>query len=337
MVCPMHRLTRHLARRVVALPVAIACAFILAQPAVGAPTPGTRLWATHDTVSFENSTGIVASPDGSKVFVTGNKAPRAYNASTGAKIWSTLRGFNNYSYIAASPDGSMVFVTGEEYDGDPGGYNFATFAYSASTGTKRWRSDFTSRGVVGDFPTAIVVSPDGSKVFVTRATFDEGFGKDYNTVAYNATTGAELWSRRYDAEPNSEGAAGIATNPDGTEVFVTGWTATVAYDAATGRLLWVKDVRPSGFWWAVASGGTGADVFVAGSSGGGNGNLTVVAYDARTGVKRWVQRFQSRQGASDGQSLVVSPDGSVVYVGGWNQDSDLYFDYETIAFGPSSG
>src|SRR5436309_2476353 len=192
MVCPMHRLTRHLARRVVALPVAIACAFILAQPAVGAPTPGTRLWATHDTVSFENSTGIVASPDGSKVFVTGNKGPRAYNASTGAKIWSTLRGFNNYSYIAASPDGSMVFVTG--------------------------------------------------------------------------------------------------------------WTATVAYDAATGRLLWVKDVRPSGFWWAVASGGTGADVFVAGSSGGGNGNLTVVAYDARTGVKRWVQRFQSRQGASDGQS-----------------------------------
>ena len=42
------------------------------------------------------------------------------------------------------------------------------------------------------------VSPDGSKVFVTGYSVGSASGYDYATVAYDASTGSELWVKRYD-------------------------------------------------------------------------------------------------------------------------------------------
>jgi DNA-binding beta-propeller fold protein YncE len=76
-----------------------------------------------------------------------------------------------------------------------------------------------------------------------------GTGYDYATVAYDAQSGASVWTRRYDGPGHSHDTANaIAVSPDGTKVFVTGesWGstssdyATVAYDAQSGGSLWTK-------------------------------------------------------------------------------------------------
>jgi hypothetical protein len=55
-----------------------------------------------------------------------------------------------------------------------------------------------------DLARALGVSPDGSKVFVTGQSLGSGSGSDYATVAYDAASGAKLWSRRYNGPANAD-------------------------------------------------------------------------------------------------------------------------------------
>src|SRR5690348_5223162 len=119
-------------------------------------------------------------------------------------------------------------------------------------------------------------------------------GSDYATVAYNASTGAQRWVKRYNGGVGDDYAHSVAVS--GSTVYVTGYSrgtndafdyATVAYGAATGAQQWMK--RYNG----AASGGRGANsvavspdgkaVFVTGSSSGGSAtgyDYATVAYNA---------------------------------------------------------
>lgn len=151
---------------------------------------------------------------------------------------------------------------------------------------------------------AVVVSPDGTRTYVTGVAPSW----NYATVAYDAADGTELWVARY---PDSGwGAVAIAVSPDGARVYVTGRTGypyrmtSVAYDATTGTQLWVAHYDGPGDDYAssLAVSPDGSKVYVTGSA--------TIAYDAATGSQLWVSPRDGRSG------LAVSPDGARVYVSG---------------------
>jgi outer membrane protein assembly factor BamB len=252
--------------------------------------------------------------------------------------------------IAVSPDGGTVFVAGSSSNpGAPNG-DYATVAYDAGTGEQLWVSAYDGPASAKDGISSIVVSPDGSKLFVTGESgisviWPDRFHDDYATVAYDANTGDEIWVARYDGPASAKDSPRqIAVSPDGSKVFVTGNSdtlehrpnryhddyATVAYDANTGDEIWVSlyDGPDSTVDWAtsISVSPDGGMIFVTGVSTGVSSltDFATVAYDANTGDEIWVSRYDGPDSRRDGGlSINVSPDGGIVFVTG-NSGRDAF-------------
>jgi WD40 repeat protein len=332
-----------------------------AARAAAAAVPGTQLWVQR----YGNGSGsemadpvlAAASPTGRTVFVTGSShrtasvfdyATLAYNADTGKQLWAArYNGPTNRQdmarALAVSPDGRTVFVTGQSLA--KGRNNFATVAYNAGTGKQLWVSRYSSFG--GGVPNSMAVTPGGGRVFVTGS-----IGGHYGTVAYRADNGKQLWVTRYNGPGNgADWANSIATSPTERKVFVTGESpgpdrsgqyATLAYDAATGKQLWVErygigDVRSL----AVSPGG--GRVFVTGEIGTTTGSdYATVAYRADTGRQLWAARYTGPAGQyNEAKSVVASPTERKVFVTGscgpYDYGSPVDHDYATVAYDAATG
>jgi PQQ-like domain len=254
---------------------------------------------------------------------------------------------DNATALDVAPDGTMVFVTGSS-NGD-----FETIAYDASTGAPVWRRRSSGPANGHDFANALRVSPDGSTVFVTGASRGSGSGSDYATIAYAATTGTMVWLRRYDGPAGgSDEASSVAVSPDSATVFVTGSSAgtnsdgdyaTIAYDASTGKRLWLKRYNGPGNWFdvahALAVAPDGSTLFVTGASAGRTqiGDYATIAYGASTGAKLWVKRYNGPAHDDDyATALRVSPNGSRLFVTGYSSGSSGA-DFATFAYRTSDG
>src|SRR5207249_4915568 len=113
-----------------------------------------------------------------------------------------------------------VFVTGF-IPGSTHYPDYATVAYDASTGARLWVKRYNGPGNAYDLARALGVSPDGTTVFVTGSSLRSASTYDYATVAYDASTGARLWVKRYNGPANgSDGAYALGVSPDGSTVFV---------------------------------------------------------------------------------------------------------------------
>src|SRR2546425_318571 len=64
-------------------------------------------------------------------------------------------------------------------------------------GTQLWVSRYNGSGNGNDLAYALTVSPGGSSVFVTGITAGTKSSSDFGTVAYDTSTGAQLWGMRY--------------------------------------------------------------------------------------------------------------------------------------------
>jgi WD40 repeat protein len=348
--------------RVLVLVAAIAALAVgLPFAVAGISAPGDQLWVSRYNGPASGSDGaysIGVSPDASTVFVTGGSdgsggpdyATVAYASVTGAQTWTSrydgpAAGFDFARAVGVDPDGSKVFVTGQSQV-SAADYDYATIAYDSATGAQLWAARYN--GDPGDDPSALGVSPNGSRVFVTGQS-----GGDYATVAYDAATGAQLWATRYS---NRRGwpdfATALGVSPDGTKVYVTGGSqgrgsldyATVAYDAATGAQLWVAryDAKVLGddIAQALAVAPDGSKVFVTGqsvASASGNDYLTI-AYDAASGARLWVKRYDGPGSGYDiALALVSSPNGARLFVTGASTGSSSGFDYATLAYDAATG
>jgi WD40 repeat protein len=327
--------------------------------ASGEPAAGEPLWVSTYTGPVNGAdiaNAMVMSPDGSAVFVTGisegeelDYATVAYDATTGNGLWaarydSAHRDDTAYA-IAVSPDGSAVFVTGASY-GSMTGDDYATIAYRADTGKPLWVSRYRGSGGSNDAAYAIGVSPDGSTVFVSGASGRRGTSnQDYATVAYDATTGEQVWAARYGGLTLNDVVYALDVSPDGSKVFVTGQSrydiATIAYDAVTGAGLWLDrfdgpaDDVDAAYGLAVSP--DGSAVFAAGYTGP---DYVTIRYDAATGHRRWISSFNGPADQIDGASAVgVSPDGSRVFVTGVSTqlEGSLDADFVTLAYDAATG
>jgi WD40 repeat protein len=333
-----------------------------------AVSPGTQLWLKryHDAAGgagADEAYSVAVSPDGGTVFVTGYSAGSApdsyatiaYDAATGAQLWVKRyngidnRGGEAYS-LAVSPTGQAVYVTGSS-PGPTGTPDYATIAYNAATGARLWLKRYSGpaggSGGPGSSASWVAVSPDGGTVFVTGSSYGPtGLSgpPDYATVAYNASTGAQLWVKRYNGISGQGGyASALAVSPSGGTVFVTGSIyvtsltesttdyATVAYNAATGAPLWIKRYSgisgQGGYAYSLAVSPSGNAVYVTGTLA--SGGETTIAYDGGTGSTLWI-KYNSGGGA---RSVAVSPSGGTVFITGSGSASD----YGTIAYNAATG
>jgi outer membrane protein assembly factor BamB len=104
-------------------------------------------------------------------------------------------------------------VTGES-KGLVRNYDYATLAYDAVTGRRQWVKRYNGPSNGDDYSESIAVSPEGTSVFITgRSDFSNTTG-DYETIAYDASTGAKRWATRYNGPFNSRDyATSIAASP----------------------------------------------------------------------------------------------------------------------------
>jgi hypothetical protein len=319
---------------------------------------GTVLWTKRydNNGTDDSAAALTVGPHGGRLFVTGSSHGSgggddyftiAYDASTGDTSWTrrydgTRHATDAATAIGVSPDGSEVFVTG--YSIGPGSHqDYATVAYSASTGNRLWSKRYDGPGNEYDSAAALAVSPDGSVVTVTGTSVGSDGASDFATIAYDASSGARLWVTRYSAAATgNDFAAGLGFTPDGSEVIVTGFTAgskggisTLAYDTTTGTQLWAAshDGRLAA---ALEVSPDGSNVLVAGTTR--HGAYLTLAYDASTGATVWEKRYAGPGNGNQAAAIGLSPDGSQVFVSGWSTGSaDVDNDFATVAYNGSTG
>jgi WD40 repeat protein len=336
------------------------CSMVMALPSAGADVgslvPNPPAWVTRDGGLTSGGLALGVSPNGGRVYVTGwndsgglgDYATAAYDARSGNRLWAA--GYDGPAgsvdvakSLSQSPDASRVYVTGYSVGI---GLDYATVAYDALTGTKLWVARFNGTANENDDARVVSASPDGTHVFVTGLSRGTTTYYDYVTIAYDAQTGAPLWTARYAGPAGSDDrATALAVSPDGSRVYVTGESGssfsdyvTVAYDGLTGSQLWVADHNGPGNGFdtptAILVDSAGNRVFVTGVDQGGvyGANATyydyaTVAYDALSGSELWVARYNSPLGTADGLlpvdgalAIAQNPKAGLVYVTGFSKD-----------------
>jgi DNA-binding beta-propeller fold protein YncE len=250
--------------------------------------------------------------------------PHQHAAASGTQLWAARVAGRPHAdagaagfAAAASPDGSAVFVTGDSTTNNNGNNHGITLAYNAATGVPLWRTAYLPKSKFSSRFLDLKVSPDGSTVFVA-GEFYTGPPIDTHFVAaaYNATTGALLWSQR---TATMDAASSIAVSPDGATVFVTTNGRvntpgeTVAYNAQTGTVLWSQSAGIGDGAVSAAVSPDGSAVFVTGVAS--TGTPETVAYTASTGTPLWTE-----PAGITPLALAVSPDGSRVFISGEGSD-----------------
>jgi WD40 repeat protein len=351
--------------------VVVAATLLLGTAAISTPavaaTPGSVLWAKRygfPSSLSDGATAVAVSPDGSTVFATGatqqgasgnDYGTVAYDSSTGVVRWA--RRYVGPSdtadvalAVAASPDGSSVFVTGSSAGANELD-DFATVAYDASTGATLWVKRYNGLDDTVDVANAVAVSPNGATVFISGGSNGSTGFQDFVTIAYDASTGARAWIRRY-GDIYDDVATSLAVDPDGTTVFVTGYStssrgrgidyATVAYGTGAGVRRWVmRYTRPFFGNDRASDVGVsldGATVFVTGSSeatseGYETTDYATLAYEASTGTRLWTKRYNGPgDGADRANALAVSSTEASIFVTGSDTSSTPGEDIATVAY-----
>ena len=192
---------------------------------------------------------------------------------------------------AIGPFGEVVLEARSEPCFDCSKDTLWLMKYDGYTGRPLWPKParFGILRLIQDAAFPVLLDPAGN---VVAAVLDAS-GQVW-TVRFDGTSGGISW-----AQPLSIGnTGGLTTDPSGNVIVFMGAVLsgnehnfqTIAYDGATGNVLWGPMTYDGGgedYAMVVATDGT--RVVVAGTSAvpGGGGQTTLLAYDAVTGALQW--------------------------------------------------
>ena len=312
---------------------------------------GEVKWTDQWDLAGKDEYAYTLAVSGTRVFVagTGRNASgnsdwlvRAYDAGTGEVKWTDqwdLAGKDDWANALGVSD-NRVFVAGTGINAS-GNFDWLVRAYDAGTGEVLWSKQWDLAGG-NDFAIRIAVS--GNQVFVAGSGTNASGNFDWLVRAYDAGTGAVLWTDQWDLGGyGSANALAISAN----QVFVAGvghnasgnfdWLVR-AYDAGTGEVLWSKQWDLAGgydFAWGIAVSCKQVLVAGEGTNASGNTDWLVRAYDAGTGEVKWTDQCNLAGKNDVARNLVLS--GNQVLVAGTGTNASGNFDWLVRAYDAGTG
>jgi hypothetical protein len=288
-------------------------------------TTGDTKWEVQNPNDDSSSQGtsVMASPDGSKVYLVGTGYTdnsqgflAAYDAATGSNIWvNKYLSYPSNGTLQVAPDSSKVYYSAI------GG----VYAFDATSGQSLW-----SGYVPGSSSTLhsrmSALSADGSKlavIYPANVSWTNEY-QNYGTRLFDTSTGQMIWDKEFDGPDQMQDSAhSIAIDPAGHKVFVTGYSTvaglmisglgtTVAYDAADGAQLWVHKENTSGMDLQVTPDGSSLALV---SAHAADGHLVVTKLNTQDGAVSW-RAGDSSTYLVGGKSLAMDPSGRRVLAAG---------------------
>ena len=270
-----------------------------------------------------------------------------YDGGTGP---GEFLGVDRPAAVSTSPDGSAVFVTGHSAH-DETGLDIVTIAYDPATGSQGWAARHAGPGDGRDEASSLAVSPDGSRLFVAGVESATDISKVRSVViAYDATTGAQLWTRTQPGISLPGDDAAIEVSPDSELVYVV--TKQASPDDSTDLVVRALNARTGTEEWsgrqALAEEALGAAlavstdrVFIGATEGyrsEADADYLVAAFQAgQTGGEHlWTARYDGPYERDLLRALEVATDGSAVFATG-ESDGAWRTDAATVAFGAQDG
>lgn len=207
---------------------------------------GAILWQRNElNPGPDRVTSMEVSPNGDSVVIIGEYAQPgtslfpntaygtlSYDVSDGNRQWrsiyaTAMDGPARPLGLAWDPEGDRVYVTGRVIGATEVTWEYGTLAYEASSGALVWEQSYRDPVTAFEEGADIVISPDGSRVYVTgHAGHPTGQG-DAATIAYSTEDGTQQWVGRLNGSDvgrdYTEGEQ-LALRPDGKRLFVVGST-----------------------------------------------------------------------------------------------------------------
>ncbi len=174
----------------------------------------------------------------------------AHDAASGEELWRAVfggdyaDGIDIPTAIAVDDRCQRLIVTGLASNARFGDYDFGTVAYDGRSGEELWVSRYAGNGNGDDRPWDLVLSPDGSRAYVTGRAgptygggFSGGTAMPAATIALDAATGSSRRIARFEGIEATQMVASdpeaINVTPDGSRVVVAGRVMSASGGAAS--------------------------------------------------------------------------------------------------------
>ena len=282
-------------------------------PTVHVPNQDTGV----STQTGNSPAGVVASPDGTRVYVanTGSNTVSVFNTATGQLIDTNpnVAGTQSIS-VGSSPSALAISADGKRlYVANTGSNSVSVIDTITNKRIDANPSIFAVDIAVGSLPSALAISADGKRLYVA------------NTGSNSVSVIDTITNKRIDANPSifavdiAVGSSPSALAISGNRLYVanTGSNSVSVIDTTTNKRI---DANPSIFCVDIGVGSSPSALAVSGTrlyvANTGNGTVSVIDTTnyKLVDTNPNIAGTQSFFVGSSPSSVAVSPDGRLAYV-----------------------